>query len=172
MMPSAKMPACCRPPPENTVSSAVMPPVGLVGSCFCISSSQAWITVASTPGSVMCTPSRMMTIRARVNRMRSRSSGIFQVLAKAEIITMDGRKRRAGYIHGEEACKRFPTGNQELESRRIRRSGLDGATGFLDLLTGGGADLVHLDGEGLFHFAIAEKFHLIAAAIQQAGLAK
>jgi hypothetical protein len=32
----------------------------------------------------------MMTINARVKRMRSRSSGIFQVLAKAEIMGISG----------------------------------------------------------------------------------
>ena len=49
---------------------------------------------------------------------------------------------------------------------------LDRATGLFDLLAGGSTDLVQLDGEGLLDLAIAKEFDLVAAAVEQAGLAE
>ena len=62
----------------------------------------------------------MITIMARVKRMRSRSSGIFQVLANAEIMADVVRKASRVYIHDEEARKRFLIGNQEMERKRLK----------------------------------------------------
>src|SRR4051812_43020023 len=120
----------------------------------------------------------MITMRARVNRIRSRSSGIFQVFANAEIIKAVGEgKCRVGYTDGEEALeKHFLAGKTGvIDPGGIRSSGrfgsggrLDGATGLFDLFAGGSAGISDHEGQRLFDFAIAENLDLIAAAVEKA----
>src|SRR5688572_10251687 len=112
----------------------------------------------------------MMMIIPSVKRIRSRSSGIRQVFANAEI--MGKRKNeRALYKHDEEAHKRF------LAGKRQRMSGgsggnLDGATSLLDLLTGGSTDRVDGDRELLRKITVAEDLHLVETTVDETGRAK
>src|SRR5688572_26194021 len=112
----------------------------------------------------------MMMIIPSVKRIRSRSSGIRQVFANAEI--MGKRKNeRALYKHDEEAHKRF------LAGKRQRMSGgsggnLDGATGLLDLLTGGSTDRVDADRKLLGEITVTEDFHLVETTVDEASRTK
>src|ERR1035437_4046017 len=115
----------------------------------------------------------MITIIARVKRIRSRSSGTLQVFAKAEIMmllgkmTRDSKTRRGSdqaLPHRENKMLR------QGRSRNLWRA--DDTTGLFDLLAGGSAHGIEFDGELLAKFAVAEHLDAVTGAIDNAEFAE
>ena len=82
MMPNEKTAQFSSAPPLNRLKSAATPPPALCDDVR----NQSCSTAGFTPGVVTAAPSLTMTMTARVNKIRRRSSGILTELRKAETI--------------------------------------------------------------------------------------
>ena len=91
IIPNAKMAQFFRPPPLNTLTSAPIAPPPVSSSpdsaaASAAASIAACKTVEFTPGRGIAAPTLTITIIMRVKKIRSLSSGIYNVLLNAQSI--------------------------------------------------------------------------------------
>src|SRR4051812_14657848 len=170
------------PPLKRLKRAAMLPPCFSVSEVR----NHSWITAWLTPGVVIAAPNRTMTMIASVNRMRRRSSGILTVFKNAETIAYDlpvNRKAlalprfflfrrgfRGRFFRRGGLLRRFRLGRCFRLLRRVTGRGLLGIAGalhgflpqrdtapsLLDFFPRRRANLVRLDRDRVFQFAVAQ----------------
>src|SRR3954467_5268407 len=160
MMPSAKIDSCSSAPPVKRLKRLRKPPDA---------SMAFFITTRFRPGAVTNTPPRSTARQNRVKSSRLRSSAILKRFPKA--FAKDTTAPCQGQLNSGLGLGGLLFYGLALLRRGLGRDDdlLHLAAGLLDLLAGGGGELVRLHRHGLGQLAVAQDLEAVLAHLDGAG---